>query len=40
MKNTNPIKIIEKELQEAQQLLSTFMVDSKQIETISKMADR
>ena len=39
MKNTNPIKIIEKELQEAQQLLSTFMGDSKQIETISKIAD-
>ena len=39
MKNSNPIKIIEKELQEAQQLLSTFMGDSKQIETISKIAD-
>ena len=39
MKNTNPIKIIEQELQEAHQLLLTFMGDSKQIETISKMAD-
>ena len=39
MKNINPIKIIEKELQEAHQLLSTFMGDSKQIETIIKMAD-
>ena len=39
MKNINPIKIIEKELQEAHQLLSTFMDDSQQIETIIKMAD-
>ena len=39
MKNTNPIKIIEQELQEAHQLLLTFMGDSKQVETISKMAD-
>ena len=39
MKNPNPIKIIEQELQEAHQLLLTFMGDSKQIETISKMAD-
>ena len=39
MKNTNPIKIIEQELQEAHQLLLTFLGDSKQIETISKMAD-
>ena len=39
MKNINPIKIIENELQEAHQLLSTFMDDSKQIETIIKMAD-
>ena len=39
MKNPNPIKIIEQELQEAHQLLLTFMGDSKQVETISKMAD-
>ena len=39
MKNTNPIKIIEQELQEAHQLLLTFMGDSNQVETISKMAD-
>ena len=39
MKNPNPIKIIEQELQEAHQLLLTFLGDSKQIETISKMAD-
>ena len=39
MKKTNPIKIIEQELQEAHQLLLTFLGDSKQIETISKMAD-
>ena len=39
MKNPNPIKIIEQELQEAHQLLLTFMGDSNQVETISKMAD-
>ena len=39
MKNINPIKIIKKELKEAHQLLSTFMDDSTQIETIIKMAD-
>ena len=36
--NTNPIQIIEKELQEAHQVLSNFMADPKLIETIAEMA--
>ena len=39
MKNTNPITIIQQELQEAHQLLLSLMGDSKLLETISKMAD-
>ena len=39
MKNTNPITIIQQELQEAHQLLLSFMGDSKLLKTISKMAD-
>lgn len=38
MMNTNPIQIIEKELQEAHQVLSNFMADPKLIETIAEMA--
>ena len=36
--NTNPIQIIEKELQEAHQVLSNFMADPKLIETVAEMA--
>ena len=36
--NTTPIQIIEKELQEAHQVLSNFMADPKLIETIAEMA--
>ena len=38
MKITNPIEIIEQELQEAHQVLSNFMADPKLIETIAEMA--
>ena len=38
MMNTNSTQIIEKELQEAHQVLSNFMADPKLIETIAEMA--